>query len=465
LTTEEFSLSNWTDFSFFPICMVLPKMKRKQLFLLVVFVVAIVVRLLCITLVKGLNAPLWGDSAAYDRIGINICCGGGLTVWRAPLFPLYLSLVYSLLGHSYIAARVSLAVLSSLNCVLIFFVTKEAFNKRAAYISTLIFLLYPPLIYWNAYLHSETLLAFLLTLCILYLVRTFRSFSLPNLMLTGLFVGLSMLTHPSAIFLAVLIPLWAFLTFKPNYKRVILAIFWTIGSVAVTLSPWTLRNYLATGSFVPLTTLSGPALAMTHNPVILERIEHGSFKERWETPNCVSPELSGLLTTAESTYVDRAWSFRYPAMGRNTRAGERSAVEFDRFLRRKALQYIKDNPLANAKIALHQIPVFFHLYFPRSHEEKLRRLALCSYFVVLILGIAGLVCCFNRRKALWIFYMLWLYGILIPLVFYARRRFRIPIELSIVVLSGVTIDSIACKITAWYARFKGLYPDSRRKSS
>lgn len=417
-------------------------MEKRILF--IIFIVAIGVRIIAIHFTRGFNAPLWGDDIDYDRIALNLCCyGEGLTVWRVPLFPLYLTLIYSLFGYSHAIARLSLAIVGAINCILIFVVTKEAFNKRAAYISTIIFMFYPPLVEWNAYLHSETLLTLLLTVSVLYMIRSAHTPSTLNFILSGFFVGLASLTHPSAIILGLLTPVWALLTFKPNYKLALLAILCIFGSTIGTLSPWILRNYLITGKFVPLTPYLGPTLIVTHNPVIATRLQQGSYKEKWEAPNWISPEASGLLTSTESTYVDREWSFRYPAIGKNTKERELQAVELDRFLRSKVVEYVRTHPGTNIKIALHQIPVFFHFYLPKSHkDEKLRLFCLGIYFVVLFLGIMGGIYSFNRRKCLWILYILWIYGILIPLIFYARRRFRIPIELSIVVLSGMIIDKI-----------------------
>lgn len=86
------------------------KFKNEYLFLIVLFLLASFLRILYAFYLKG-DIPV-SDAAGYDVLGLNIWKYGeyafqpGIpTAHRTPIYPLFLSGVYFLFGHSYFAVQ------------------------------------------------------------------------------------------------------------------------------------------------------------------------------------------------------------------------------------------------------------------------------------------------------------------------------------------------------------------------
>ncbi|MCM8788716.1 MAG: glycosyltransferase family 39 protein, partial [Candidatus Omnitrophica bacterium] len=184
--------------------------------------------------------------------------------WRSPGFPLLLAVVYFFFGHSFLAAKLALALLGSFSCVVVFLLAQKLFaNLKIAVFSAFLCAFYPPGVFWTGYLAPVTLEIFL-SLVIVYLFYVGgKERKLPLFLLSGIAVGCGILTRSLfAIFLPVVF-LWLLLIvgFKFSFKATLLAILMCF----LIISPWVIRNYKIFGKPVFASTEGGVVCYIANN--------------------------------------------------------------------------------------------------------------------------------------------------------------------------------------------------------
>jgi 4-amino-4-deoxy-L-arabinose transferase-like glycosyltransferase len=106
----------------------------------IIFCIAFVLRLIYIFQMQDspfFNFPqidtLWHHLWAKEIAGGNII--GNEAFFRAPLYPYFLGLIYSIFGDGPIAYRIIQSLLGSISCVLIYLITLRLFTKHTAIIA------------------------------------------------------------------------------------------------------------------------------------------------------------------------------------------------------------------------------------------------------------------------------------------------------------------------------------------
>jgi len=221
---------------------------NEYLSLLIIFFVASFLRILYTFYLKG-NVPV-DDAKGFDILGLNILKyhqyafePGVPTALRTPIYPLFLSGVYFVFGHSYFAVRVIQSIVGGLTCIVIYFIGKKAVNRNVGFIAAIISVFYPFFIYYTGYLLVETLLIFLLVVSVYWLVTSIEKPQWKNLGLSGIITGLAILCKPTG---------FAFLPFcllcfvaimgirkLSTYRNIAIFLLFFVAS----LSPWVIRNY------------------------------------------------------------------------------------------------------------------------------------------------------------------------------------------------------------------------------
>jgi len=92
--------------------------------------------------------------------------------FRAPLYPYFLALIYSLFGHSYLAPRILQFLIGSLSVVLIYFLGKRTFGPAVGRIAAVLAAVYGTFIYFEGELLIPVLIIFLDLLLILAILST-----------------------------------------------------------------------------------------------------------------------------------------------------------------------------------------------------------------------------------------------------------------------------------------------------
>lgn len=237
-----------------------------------VLVVAFGVRLAW--LVGTRHLVLANDPADYQRLAVSIASGHGFgrsvlaygngpTAFRPPLWPLFLGVLYWLIGVHLLAARFVEVVLGTLTVGLIGLLAGQIWGRRPALAAMALAALYPGFVLAGGSLLSESLslpLAIGSLSAALAARRSSRPFAWCAL--SGLLCGLDILCRPDSFVLilpAVLLAGVSLTRWRLRATAVLVVV------AILTVTPWLVRDRLVMGRFVPVTTQAGFVASGTYN--------------------------------------------------------------------------------------------------------------------------------------------------------------------------------------------------------
>jgi len=221
------------------------------------------------------------DPSEYNQLAKNLASGEGYrfvgikehpmtnlgerlktpTARRPPLYPLLISLVYSLFGERYRIIFLLQCLFDVVTMLAAFAIASRLFQRaEVALLAAGFVACYPPFFQQNIVLMSESLGTVLMTLFFLALIVALSNNRVWLFALSGLLLGSCALVRPDALALSVAIPivlLFVLRKGKQSWRRAvwsslaILVCFW------LAISPWVIRNAVVLGRFIPGTTLTG----------------------------------------------------------------------------------------------------------------------------------------------------------------------------------------------------------------
>jgi 4-amino-4-deoxy-L-arabinose transferase-like glycosyltransferase len=214
------------------------------------------------------NYTLIHDAIDYDRHAASIAQGHGFalsygrpTAFRPPAYPIFVAGVYAVVGTEdkparIEAARIANAFVGTAIVALIGLIAFQLWGRRTALVALALGTVYVPLILVGQSVMSEPLFV----LCLLgAIAAVLHSTGYRWAILAGVLTGLAILGRANAILL--LAPL-AFAVWKRPGLGPPVAL---VVAAALTVAPWTIRNYETFDTFVPVSTQFGSALAGTYN--------------------------------------------------------------------------------------------------------------------------------------------------------------------------------------------------------
>jgi 4-amino-4-deoxy-L-arabinose transferase-like glycosyltransferase len=280
----------------------------------VIFLVALVVRLIPVLLSLDLGIAL-DDMFQYDALAESIRLGQGFTWYggiptaaRAPFYPLFLAAVYSLFGHSFAAVRVVQAAVAALVPVVVLGLGRRLFELKVGIAAALVVALYPMLLLYPLGLATENLFFLLVPATMLCLMKAAETSHKGLFMLTGVLLGLTILTR-SVIggFLVLVLPwLWWYAADKREGLKNWILILLPVAALTI---PWSIRNTLLYKEFVFVESSLGfnfyvgyhpQGTGTFDSPIAVDFLEEiGAFDE----PSLETEKLSDNLG------MERGWSF------------------------------------------------------------------------------------------------------------------------------------------------------------
>ncbi|HEY65962.1 MAG TPA: hypothetical protein G4O02_15475 [Caldilineae bacterium] len=388
------------------------KLPRSPLFWgLVIFLLALGLRLAYISLLVGWDYVPQRDAAEYSAIAENLAAGhgyrlasGALTAIRPPLFPLLLAGVYVVFGVHYGAALVMQSVLGSLSCVITYRVGAEAFGEWPGRLAGVMAAGYPMLIYHDSQLLSETPFILWTILAVWAMLRLTRRVRLRDVGLLGGALGLAALTRPNGLLLWAGVVAWALWYWRRRAWPIIAG---ATLVVIVLLTPWVVRNWIAMGAFIPASTMGGAVLLGSYNEIVLR---DPTYRGDWISPCRVS----------------------------GARCGEpMSEVARDRLWRRMGLAFIRSHVRDLPEMAFWRFVNLWHLYrFTRGFPENI---GFYCYVIVASLAAVGIWLYRSRWRSMTPLYVVVICFTANALVFWGGFRMRAPIEPVLVVLAAGTL--------------------------
>ncbi|HOK79341.1 MAG TPA: glycosyltransferase family 39 protein [bacterium] len=378
-------------------------MEKKNLkILMLIFFVALVARI-CFILTLDNSVDVWGDW--WDELGWKLASGQGYWVnnpyfvdgkpfysWRAPGFPFFLAAIYKIFGHSFLAAKIGLAFVSSLTAIFLFLLTGFLVNNKAAIVCATIYAVYPVAIFWTGYLAPETLTAFFVVVLTFLSVLAVRTDKLLIYFVSGITFGCLFLTRPLAIVLFPVILIYFFIHKKNFLKKVL---FFCSGSLIIL--PWVVRNYLIHHTLVLGSTEGGVVFYIANNERVLGEPSGFYHAENIE-------EFRGL-----------------------------SEVEIDRKFYRMGFDFVKKNPVLYFNLVIDRF-IRFWRFFPHTisgpGEPYSKKHVMISFFIespLIILGWIGFFLSFRQWRKFFILQGFVVTFSTFTILIRAAIRYRFPV--------------------------------------
>ena len=394
--------------------------------IVLVFLFALALRLIAVINFSAKYQVLSADAADYDRFAINLLSGKGFidpvtempTSSRSPLYPLFLAMIYSIFGHSYFSARIAQCLLGSLLCVIIFYIGKDIFGKKAGLLSAVLLCAYPPYIFYSffggpVFLLSENLFTFIFGIFVLFAVRVlFIKTNYINSFISGALIALLVLTRPVfalfPFFLAILI----FYKDRSFFLAIRKTLVILVGFLAI-ITPWAARNYAVHKALVPFSTEGGFALYAGNNP---------------------------LARGAGLTDTDPLFSKE--ELNRLNSAPE---VEKDRIFRNKVKEFLIANYKNLPKLFLKKLLVFWDPYatdytFKNAYSRQFNP----WFFFIIIFAFPGLIVSLKSKLNInnLLLFSIFIYFIIMTIIFFGEPRFRYPLEPYLIIFASSGILGI-----------------------
>lgn len=356
--------------------------------------------------------------------------------FRAPLYPLFLGLVYAVFGDGPWAVRVIQILLGAMSVVLTFLVAFELFGRRTARLAGVVAALYGTLIFYDAQLLAPPLFIFLVMLGLWALVRVLKDDGSQRWpVVCGLALGLASITRPNILLFVGVVLVWLVLRWVHDRSAIRrrAVVLWFLALILPIL-PVAIYNTVQAGEPVLIGAYGGINLYIGNHP------EADGVSPR--LPNTRRDWWGGKEDTERLAEADA---------GRDL-----SEAELSSYWRNRALREIAEQPgrfveLLGKKALLllggYELSNNFDLYH-FSHQSRLMRALLFKgppylpWGLVLPLALAGLVWVRRwdqPRTACGLFLLAYLPSILLFLV---AARYRLPLAPVLIVFAAHAVSVV-----------------------
>jgi 4-amino-4-deoxy-L-arabinose transferase-like glycosyltransferase len=393
----------------------------RELWLLVAAIaLGLAVRILYVLLTRHLK--LAGDEPEYDVEGQLIAHGHlfwttspyGLahaSAWKAPGYPAWVGLWYTLLGHHPLAVRFVQVPLGVLTIGLSWALARRLFGRRVAIVAAFVVALYPNVWQFEELLYPEALAIPLMLAALLVIFGgppTRR-----RAILSGVILGISLYVRPSGEF--VLLGALVAWGLTVGWRRGIVLTAIAAAVAIATVAPWTIRNAVVMHGFLPISMQDAAAYGTFNSQAANDPV----FPYAWRDD---PPSARGVLDPAHH-YTD---------------------LELHSKLLHLAWSYIKAHPIAvpeaffwNGLSRLWDIRRRSRSLVEVQFEGRSRpvtEIGLYAYYLLLPLALVGLWRA-RRRRALTLAILAIALGASITFTVEAGTRYRAPLEPLIAVLA------------------------------
>jgi 4-amino-4-deoxy-L-arabinose transferase-like glycosyltransferase len=398
-----------------------------------ILAVALLVRVVAAVVVQhwvertpGRLCVIKGDAEGYWELARHLTRGEDFAIYdppryveRMPGFPFVLAAGMRLVGERPLLLRLLLAVNGTIACWLVYRLASELTDRTTGVIAAGLAGVSPIFVGFSVLFLSETLFATALLASLVALARLVKvqeanpsvNQSRPSNMVAvvaGLLCGVATLVRPTWLLVA---PAFCGILLIVSHDR--RAAMWQslllLVGLSAALAPWTIRNGLVTGHFVPTTLWVGPSLY-----------------------DGLSPQATGI---SDMTFIDREGHYQGEGF---------SEYAADQHYRQAALEFVKDHPGRVLQLAAIKLGRFFNP-FPNAEQFSKRAVWLAvGLFEVPVLALGALGCWLSRRAG-WCLLLTAgpiAYFALVHSVFIGSVRYRLPAEYAFLILSAVGIRAL-----------------------
>ncbi len=422
------------------------------MYALLIFVVALTVRLIHIWQLKGspFFDTLLGDANGYDLWAQRLAAGdwvGSEVFYQAPLYPYFLGAVYALFDRDLLIVRIVQALIGSASCVLLGLAGTRLFSTRVGLAAGLALAMWAPSIFFDAVLQKSVLDMFFMCLA-LWLIAGIDTAGWARWLALGVTMGALALTRENALLLIALIALSVvlrgFYDRSTNVRRtdrstverpqnvrrtsVEQLLSFALG-LSLILLPVVARNYSIDGGLYLTTSQFGSNFYIGNNPNADGTYASIRFGRG-------SPEFERL----DATEVAQE------AAGRTL-----SPAEVSNFWAGRALDFITSQPGKWLQLTGRKVLLLFNraemidTESQESHAEYstvLWTLGWIGHFGLLVpLAVFGMIATWPERRRLWLVYALLITYAASVVMFFVFARYRYPLVPFLLLFACAPFDS------------------------
>jgi pentatricopeptide repeat protein len=402
--------------------------RKESVFLLVLFLLALSLRLVYLNQLR--SSPLFDtpitDAKYHDEWAQAIRDGRSLhegPYFRAPLYGYFLALIYTIFGHSYLAARLIQFLLGSLSVVLIYFLGRRIFGPLVGRVAAIMAAVYGTFIYFEGELLIPVLIIFLDLVLMLALLSVVERPGWWRWLGCGAILGLSAVARPNVLLFGVVLIPWLLVSLRRRglglRRSFIHLVGFSLGIVLMIL-PVTVRNYMVGKDFVPIASQGGVNFFIGNN----------------RDADGITVFIKGTDRSLWGVYFETI-QLAEQVEGRSLRASEVSNYWF-----RRGLEFIRDEPGASLRLLLRKLTLFWSgpeisnnkgIYFFSKKAPLLGMLIrpgplYCPFGVLAPLALAGMVLAWRRGERKSGLMVLFIFSYMVSIIlFFVTARYRLPI--------------------------------------
>ncbi len=432
--------------------------------LLIQRVVLIWVIILLISLVSGLlDVSLsWKKASGFEYLWIaeSIESGNGFsfsfpvgldyttpkvdeyfpTAHEEPGYPFFMAFASKVFGEYGRQVILFLQVVAlHLTSVIIYHIARKVFNYSTGILAGLILLVVPGVKNLAVESFGPPIFAGLMISISTYLIiRCSEDMSLRRGILLGFILGFSSLLYaPIMLFipLSIFFLLYYLHPYRPVIGKTVLA---TLFTAVIVVSPWTVRNYLVFGHFIPLKTGLG-IIAYESNPILASTFSSESyacsdeFGPLWKAQNAreavfFSGQLHYTLSDRSRKCIERVAPIGFKQF---------NEAERDKIYLKKTFDFILSQPLTFADLAFNRILLFFAF----------------NKGVIFMLFVISIIFSLRNKRSRLLILLVFAYIAIFLLIEPFWYRYRYPIEPIIVIVSSYSPALVISKLHAYFPKF------------
>jgi 4-amino-4-deoxy-L-arabinose transferase-like glycosyltransferase len=222
--------------------------------------------------------PLCPDCVVYDEVGMNLTDGFGFVggvaaqsfdlsvahdphtpeIGIGPVYPAFLGLIYRVAGHRLDVARVIQAALSTFLLFPLFTIARWTFQTRTALAAAALAAIYPGFIIYSGMILTEALSTVFLVTAVWAVMWSSRGDGPWRWVLAGAVMGVLILLRAEVMFLTAVVAALVWWRNPITRTTAMLALY--VAVIALTIAPWTARNYRVFHRFIPVSARDGDTL-------------------------------------------------------------------------------------------------------------------------------------------------------------------------------------------------------------
>jgi 4-amino-4-deoxy-L-arabinose transferase-like glycosyltransferase len=202
------------------------------------------------------------DSLNYDRWANDIASGNflGDDIFKhGPLYPYFLAFLYFIFGASVKNVIISQFILSAAGSVLLYFLGRELFSRKTAFIAAVISCIYGPSLFFESNLLSATFINFINVCLLLILYAAIRYKKYTYWTVAGFIWGLAILTRPNVLLLGffLFVFVWYYQKKDRTVKHILISATLLFSAALVAVSPSIIRNKVVLDEFLITNSTGG----------------------------------------------------------------------------------------------------------------------------------------------------------------------------------------------------------------